>query len=169
MNLRTSEYSDSTGSTGSEAIQDGHQYWVAVAAFDEYDNASLPLPFAGPTTAFNDSYINSRLALFIESGPAEATTTVLESTSPLSIRVDAYYLDDAQQPVAIENADLELTMSYGASETFVLNGQTDSSGQWLALDVSDLHDATIPQSLLDYSATSEGQVNIEVEMQSIGS
>lgn len=163
----TSEYSDSTGSTGSEAIQDGHQYWVAVAAFDEYDNASLPLPFAGPTTAFNNSYISSQLALFIESGPAEATTTVLESTSPLSIRVDAYYLDDAQQPVAIENADLELTMSYGASETFVLNGQTDSSGQWLALDVSDLHDATIPQSLLDYSATSEGQVNIEVEMQSI--
>ncbi|MED5291273.1 MAG: hypothetical protein VX778_03505, partial [Candidatus Thermoplasmatota archaeon] len=83
----TSEYSDATGSTSSEAIQDGYQYWVAVAAFDVYDNASLPLPFAGPTTAFNNSYISSQLALVIESGPAEATTTILESTSPLSIRV----------------------------------------------------------------------------------
>ena len=162
----TSEYSDATGSTSSEAIQDGYQYWVAVAAFDVYDNASLPLPFAGPTTAFNNSYISSQLALVIESGPAEATTTILESTSPLSIRVDAYYLDDAQQPVVIENADLELTMSYG-TETFVLNGQTDSNGQWLAVDVDDLHDVLIPQTLLDYSATSQGQVDIEVEMQSI--
>ena len=163
---QTSEYSDATGSTSSEAIQDGHQYWVAVAAIDQYDNASLPLPFAGPTTAFNNSYISSQLTLVIESGPAEATTTILESTSPLSIRVDAYYLDDAQQPVVIENADLELTMSYG-SETFVLNGQTDSNGQWLAVDVDDLHDVLIPQTLLDYSATSQGQVDIEVEMQSI--
>ena len=162
----TSEYSDATGSTSAEAIQDGQQYWVAIAAIDQYDNASMPLPFAGPTTAFNNSYISSQLALVIESGPAEATTAILESTSPLSIRVDAYYLDDAQQPVVIESADLELTLTYG-SETFVLNGQTDSSGQWTPIDVDDLHDVLIPQNLLDYSATNQGQVDIEVEMQSI--
>ena len=56
-----SAYSDATGSTSSEAIQDGQQYWVAVAAIDQYDNASLPLPFAGPTTAYNNSYISSQL------------------------------------------------------------------------------------------------------------
>ena len=51
--------------------------------------------------------------------------------------------------------------------TFVLNGQTDSSGHWTPVDVDDLHDALIPQTLLDYSATSQGEVDIEVEMQSI--
>ena len=162
----TSAYSDATGSTSSEEIQDGQQYWVAVAAIDQYDNASLALPFAGPTTAFNNSYISSQLDVVVESGPSGATSPVLESTSPMSIHVDAYYLDEAQQPIAIENANLELTMTYG-DEEFVLNGQTDSSGQWTPIDVEDLHDVLIPQTLLDYSATSQGQVDIEVEMQSI--
>ena len=31
----TSEYVDAFGATASEAIQDGHQYWVAIAAIDE--------------------------------------------------------------------------------------------------------------------------------------
>ena len=57
-------------------------------------------------------------------------------------------------------------MTYGDDE-FVLNGQTDSSGHWTPVDVDDLHDALIPQTLLDYSATSQGEVDIEVEMQSI--
>ena len=130
------------------------------------DNASLPLPFAGPTTAFNNSYISSQLDVVVESGPSGATSPVLESTSPMSIHVDAYYLDEAQQPIAIENANLELTMTYGDDE-FVLNGQTDSSGQWTPIDVDDLHDVLIPQTLLDYSATSQGQVDIVVDMQSI--
>ena len=57
-------------------------------------------------------------------------------------------------------------MTYGDDE-FVLNGQTDSSGHWTPVDVDDLHDALIPQTLLDYSATRQGEVDIEVEMQSI--
>ena len=150
----------------SEPIQDGIQYWVVVAAFDYRENASLPLPSAGPTTAFNNSYISSQLDVVVESGPSGATSPVLESTSPMSIHVDAYYLDEAQQPIAIENANLELTMTYGDDE-FVLNGQTDSTGQWTPIDVDDLHDVLIPQTLLDYSATSQGQVDVEVEMESI--
>jgi len=150
----------------SEPIQDGNQYWVVVAAFDWRENASLPLPFAGPTTAFNNSYISSQLDVVVESGPSGATSPVLESTSPLSIHVDAYYLDEAQQPIPIENANLELTMTYG-SETLVLNGQSDSNGQWLAIDVDDLHAAVIPQTLLDYAASPDGAVSIDVSMEAI--
>ena len=57
-----------------------------------------------------------------------------------------------QQEVAIENAELEMVMTYG-SDSLTLNGQSDSNGQWVAIDVEDLHDGSIPQSLLDYSAT----------------
>ena len=162
----TSEYVDSSGTTASESIQDGVQYWVAIAAFDTYDNATLPLPFAGPTTAFNNTYINSQLELNVSSGPVGASENVLESKSPLSVNVYAHYLDDSQQHVAIENAQLEMTMTYG-SDTLVLNGQSDSNGQWIAIDVDDLHDVAIPQTLLDYAASSDGIVTIDVTMQAI--
>ncbi|MGA0379814.1 MAG: hypothetical protein ACO3NJ_03305, partial [Candidatus Poseidoniaceae archaeon] len=162
----TSEYVDASGTTASEAIQDGEQYWVAIAAIDTYDNATLPLPFAGPTTAFNNTYINSQLELTVASGPTGASENVLESNSPLSVSVYAHYLDDGLQEVAIENAQLEMTMTYG-SETLVLNGQSDSNGQWLAIDVDDLHAAVIPQTLLDYAASPDGVVSIDVSMEAI--
>jgi len=162
----TSEYVDGSGSIASEAIQDGQQYWVAIAAIDSYDNATLPLPVAGPTTSFNNTYINSQLELTVSSGPIGVTENVLESNSPLSVSVYAYYLDDMQQEVAIENAELEMIMTYG-SDSLTLNGQSDSNGQWVAIDVEDLHDSSIPQSLLDYSATSDGVVSIDVSMQAI--
>ncbi|MAR47407.1 MAG: hypothetical protein CMA41_06370 [Euryarchaeota archaeon] len=163
---QTSTYVDASGTIPAETIQDGHQYWVAVAAIDVYDNATLPLPFAGPTTAFNNTYINSQLSLTVSSGPDEATENVLESNSPLSLSVYSHYLDDSGQNVAIENAQLEMTLTYG-TDTLVLNGQSDSTGQWVAVDVDDLHDSTIPQSLLNFSASSDGVVNIEVSMQAI--
>ena len=72
----TSEYVDASGTTASESIQDGDQYWVAIAAIDTYDNATLPLPFAGPTTAFNNTYINSQLELTVASGPTGASENV---------------------------------------------------------------------------------------------
>ncbi len=162
----TSEYVDASGTTASEAIQDGHQYWVAIAAIDEYDNATLPLPVAGPTTSFNNTYINSQLELTVSSGPVGVSENVLESTSPLSVSVYAHYLDDTQQEVVIENAELEMVMTYG-SETLTLNGQSDSNGEWVAIDVEDLHDGSIPQSLLDYSANPDGAVSIDVSMQAI--
>ena len=162
----TSEYVDASGTTASEAIQDGEQYWVAIAAIDTYDNATLPLPSAGPTTAFNNTYINSQLELTVSSGPIGASEDVLESNSPLSVSVYAHYLDDAQQQVAIENAQLEMTMTYG-SETLILNGQSDSNGQWIAIDVDDLHAAAIPQTLLDFAASTDGVVSIDVSMAAI--
>ena len=79
----TSEYVDASGSTASMAIQDGQQYWVAIAAIDGYDNATLPLPVAGPTTSFNNTYINSQLELTVSSGPVGVSENVLESNSPL--------------------------------------------------------------------------------------
>ena len=57
-------------------------------------------------------------------------------------------------------------MTYG-SDSLTLNGQSDSDGLWVAIDVEDLHDSSIPQSLLDYSATSDGVVSIDVSMQAI--
>ena len=162
----TSEYVDASGLTASEAIQDGHQYWVAIAAIDMYDNATLPLPFAGPTTSFNNTYINSQLELTVSSGPVGVSENVLESNSPLSVGLYAYYLDDMQQEVAIENAELEMVMTYG-SDTLTLNGQSDSNGRWTAIDVVDLHDTEIPQSLLNYSANPDGLVSIDVSMQAI--
>ena len=162
----TSEYVDASGSTASMAIQDGQQYWVAIAAIDGYDNATLPLPVAGPTTSFNNTYIDSQLELTVSSGPVGVSENVLESNSPLLVNLYAYYLDDMQQEVAIENAELEMVMTYG-SDSLTLNGQSDSSGQWVAIDVEDLHDSSIPQSLLDYSATSDGVVSIDISMQAI--
>ena len=162
----TSEYVDASGATASEAIQDGQQYWVAIAAIDGYDNATLPLPVAGPTTSFNNTYINSQLELSVSSGPVGASDNVLESNSPLFISLYAYYLDDTQQEVAIENAELEMVMTYG-SDSLTLNGQSDSNGQWVAIDVENLHDSSVSQTLLDFSATSGGVVNIDVSMQAI--
>ncbi len=162
----TSEYADVSGTTSSESIQDGQQYWVAVAAIDTYDNATLPLPFAGPTTVFNNTYIDSQLELTVTSGPTSASENVLESNSQMLVSVYAHYLDDSQQNVAIENAQLEMTMTYG-TDTLVLNGQSDSNGQWVVIDVDSLHDATIPQTLLDYSANPDGVVSIDVSMQAI--
>ena len=49
-------------------------------------------------------------------------------------------------------------------QSLVLSGQSDSTGHCVAVDVEDLHDPTIPQSLLDFSATVDGVVNIEVAM-----
>ena len=135
----------------SEPIQDGIQYWVAVAAVDGYGNATGPLPFAGPTIAFNNTYINSQLEIIIESGPAESENHILESTSPMKITLHAYYLDGNGTITAIENADLELNLTYG-EEQYLLSGESDSSGQWIAIDVENLHDSAIPQSLLNFSA-----------------
>tara|TARA_Y100000589_G_scaffold102625_1_gene96844 strand:- start:5508 stop:9815 length:4308 start_codon:yes stop_codon:yes gene_type:complete len=162
----TSQYVDASGTIASEAIQDGQQYWVAIAAIDSYDNATLPLPVAGPTTSFNNTYINSQLKLTVSSGPDGVSDNVLESNSPLFVSLYAYYLNNMQQEIAIENAELEMTMTYG-SDSLTLNGQSDSNGQWVAIDVEDLHDSSIPQSLLDYSATSDGLLSIDVSMQAI--
>ena len=162
----TSEYVDASGTTASKAIEDGQQYWVAIAAIDGYDNATLPLPVAGPTISFNNTYINSQLELTVSSGPVGVSDNVLESNSPLYVSLYAYYLDDMQQEVVIENAELEMVMTYG-SDSLTLNGQSDSNGQWVAIDVEDLHDSSIPQSLLDYSATSDGVVSIDVSMEAI--
>ena len=163
---QTSAYTNQGQTFASESIQDGQQYWVAVAAIDVYGNATLPLPHAGPTTAFNNTYITSQLELTLSSGPEEATEHVLESNNPLSLSVHAHYINDDQEIVAIENAQLEMTLTYG-SESLVLSGQSDSTGHWVAVDVEDLHDPTIPQSLLDFSATADGVVNIEVAMAAI--
>ena len=57
----------------------------------------------------------------------------------------AYYLDDMQQEVAIENAELEMAMTYG-SDSFTLNGQSDSNGLWVAIDAQNLHDSIIPHN-----------------------
>ena len=162
----TSEYVDASGSTASKAIQDGQQYWVAIAAIDIYDNTTLPLPVAGPTTSFNNTYINSQLELSVSSGPDGVSENVLESNSALHVSLYAYYLDDMQQEVAIENAELEMVMTYG-SDSLTLNGQSDSDGLWVAIDAENLHDGSIPQSLLDYSATPDGIVSIDVSMQAI--
>ena len=150
----------------SEPIQDGIQYWVAVAAVDGYGNATGPLPFAGPTIAFNNTYINSQLEIIIESGPAESENHILESTSPMKITLHAYYLDGNGTITAIENADLELNLTYG-EEQYLLSGESDSSGQWIAIDVENLHDSAIPQSLLNFSANLTGIVNIQASMNAI--
>ena len=162
----TSEYFDlNDGNFAGELIQDASQYYAIILAIDSYDNASSP-HLAGPVTSFNNTYINSQLELTISSGPAEATENVLESNSPLEVSVHAHYLDEAGQKVDIENAQLEATFTYG-DETMILNGLTDSSGQWTAIDVENLHDPTIPQTLLDYSADPDGVVSIDISMQSI--
>ncbi|DAC54774.1 MAG TPA: hypothetical protein HA320_02205, partial [Candidatus Poseidoniaceae archaeon] len=115
---------------------------------------------------FNNTYINSQLKLTVSSGPDGVSDNVLESNSPLFVSLYAYYLNNMQQEIAIENAELEMIMTYG-SDSLTLNGQSDSNGQWVAIDVEDLHDSSIPQSLLDYSATSDGLLSIDVSMQAI--
>lgn len=157
----TSEYYDmNAGNFPATSIQDTSQYYAVVLALDTYGNASLP-HLAGPTTIYNNSYINSQLSLSVESGPD--STPVLESTSPLMVSAYAYYLNETQSEIAIESAQLEVKITHG-DEKFILNGQTDANGVWTAIDVDDLHDILIPQTLLDYSALNTGVVDIEVTM-----
>ena len=155
----------SAGSFPSEYIQDTSQYYAVVLAIDSYNNASSPT-LAGPTMSYNNTYINSQLELTVSSGPDAVSENVLESNSGLLLSVYAYHFDNAQQQVAIEDAQLEMTLTYG-TDTLVLNGQTDSNGQWVAVDVDDLHDPAIPQNLLDFSADPDGELDIDVSMQSI--
>ena len=160
----TSEYYDmNAGNSVATTIQDASQYYAVVLALDTYGNASLP-HLAGPTTIYNNSYINSQLSLSVESGPD--SIPVLESTSPLTVSVYAYYLNETQSETAIENAQIEVKLTY-ADEEFVLNGQTDANGLWTAVDVEDLHNILIPQTLLDYSALDTGVVDIVATMASI--
>ena len=163
---QTSAFSIGTATSPPEAIQDGVQYWVAVAAVDEYGNASAPLPISGPTTAFNNTYITSQLEVTITAGPPESPSNILESSSPMKIILQAHYLDDFGQVTPIENAELELKLTYGEEE-IVLNGQSNSSGYWTAIDAENLYDSSIPQTLLDYSANPTGTVNVHASMQSI--
>ena len=163
---QTSAYVDmNAGSFPSELIQDTSQYYAVVLAIDSYNNASSPT-LAGPTMSYNNTYINSQLELSVSSGPDGVSENVLESNSGLLLSVYAHHFDDAQQQVAIEDAQIEMTLTYG-TDTLVLNGQTDSNGQWVAIDVDDLHDPAIPQNLLDFSADPDGELEIDVSMQSI--
>ena len=157
-----SDYNDSTGSVPGGAVMDTSQYWVAVAAVDVYDNVSLPLPFAGPTVAYNNTYLQSELDITVTTGNPDQ---YLVSTQPLKIEVSAM-VEDGTEFSPLVNAQLALTITSG-DETSILTGTTDMAGTWVPVDVTNLHDSSAPTVFLNFSSTYADTLSFDATMAAI--
>ena len=143
-----SDYTDSSGSVTGGFIEDGSQYWVAIAGVDVYDNASLPLPFAGPTVSYNNTYLQSNLDITVTTGNSDQ---YLVSNQPLEIEISAS-VEDGSGFSPLANAQITLAITVG-NEVTNLTGATDSNGEWTPIDASTLGDASIPTAFLTFSST----------------
>ena len=157
-----SNYTDSSGTVSGGAIEDTSQYWVAIAAVDIYANATLPLPFAGPTVAFNNTYLQSNLDITITTGNTEQH---LVSTQPFKIEIVAM-VEDSTGFSPLENAQVTLDITAG-NEVSSLTGTTDASGAWTPVDVSDLHESSAPSILLNFSSTYAETISFDATMAAI--
>ena len=143
-----SDYTDSSGSVTGGFIEDGSQYWVAIAGVDVYDNASLPLPFAGPTVSYNNTYLQSNLDITVTTGNPDQ---YLVSNQPLEIEISAS-VEDGSGFSPLANVQITLAITVG-NEVTNLTGATDSNGEWTPIDASTLGDASIPTAFLTFSST----------------
>ena len=143
-----SDYTDSSGSVTGGFIEDGSQYWVAIAGVDVYDNASFPLPFAGPTVSYNNTYLQSNLDITVTTGNPDQ---YLVSNQPLEIEISAS-VEDGSGFSPLANAQITLAITVG-NEVTNLTGATDSNGEWTPIDASTLGDASIPTAFLTFSST----------------
>lgn len=157
-----SDYNDSSGSVQGGIIEDTSQYWVAIAAVDIYGNVSLPLPFAGPTVSFNNTYLQSDLAITVTTGNPDQ---YLVSTQPLKIEVSAM-VEDGTGFSPLVNAQVALTVTSG-DETFTLTGTTDTAGTWVPVDVTNLHDSSAPTDFLNFSSTYADTISFDATMAAI--
>ncbi len=156
-----SDYTDSSGSVSGKAIEDTSQYWVAIAAVDIYDNVSLPLPFAGPTVSFNNSYLQSNLDITVTTGNPDQ---YLVSTQPLKIEISAT-VEDGTGFSPLGNAQITLVITAGNEES-TLSGTTDVSGIWTPVDVTSLHDIAAA-TFLDFSSTYGENLTLDATMAAI--
>ena len=153
-----SDYTDSSGSVSGDAIEDTSQYWVAIAAVDIYDNVSLPLPFAGPTVSFNNTYLQSNLGITVTTGNPDQ---YLVSTQPLKIEINAD-VEDGAGFSPLGNAQITLVITAG-NEISTLSGTTDASGVWAPVDVPNLHDITAT-TFLNFSSTYGETLSLDATM-----
>lgn len=153
-----SDYTDSSGSVSGDAIEDTSQYWVAIAAVDIYDNVSLPLPFAGPTVSFNNTYLQSNLDIKVTTGNPNQ---YLVSTQPLKIEINAT-VEDGTGFSPLENAQITLVIMAG-NEASTLSGTTDASGVWAPVDVTSLHDIAAA-IFLNFSSTYGETLSLDATM-----
>ena len=156
-----SDYTDSSGSVSGIAIEDTSQYWVAIAAVDIYDNASLPLPFAGPTVSFNNTYLQSNLDITVTTGNPDQ---YLVSTQPLKIEISAT-VEDGAGLSPLENGQITLVITAG-DEVSTLTGTTDASGLWVPVDVTNLHDIAAT-TFLNFSSTYGEVLSLDATMAAI--
>ena len=156
-----SDYTDSSGSVSGDAIEDTSQYWVAIAAVDIYDNVSLPLPFAGPTVSFNNTYLQSNLDITVTTGNPNQ---YLVSTQPLKIEINAA-VEDGAGFSPLGNAPITLVITAG-NEVTTVSGTTDVSGIWTPLDVTSLHDMAAT-TFLDFSSTYGETLSLDATMAAI--
>ena len=156
-----SDYTDSSGSVSGKAIEDTSQYWVAIAAVDIYDNVSLPLPFAGPTVSFNNTYLQSNLDITVTTGNPDQ---YLVSTQPLKIEISAT-VEDGTGFSPLGNAQITLVITAGNEES-TLSGTTDVSGIWTPVDVTSLHDIAAA-TFLDFSSTYGENLTLDATMAAI--
>ena len=156
-----SDYTDSSGSVSGKAIEDTSQYWVAIAAVDIYDNVSLPLPFAGPTVSFNNTYLQSNLDITVTTGNPDQ---YLVSTQPLKIEISAT-VEDGTGFSPLGNAQITLVITAGNEES-TLSGTTDVSGIWTPVDVTSLHDIAAA-TFLDFSSTYGDNLTLDATMAAI--
>tara|TARA_Y100000994_G_scaffold51536_1_gene40953 strand:+ start:492 stop:4802 length:4311 start_codon:yes stop_codon:yes gene_type:complete len=157
-----SDYTDSSGSVTGNSIEDASQYWVAIAAVDIYDNASLPLPFAGPTVSFNNTYLQSNLDITVTTGNPDQ---YLVSNQPLKIEIDAS-VEDGSGFSPLANAQITLAITVG-NEVMNLTGTTDSNGEWTPIDATTLGDASIPTAFLTFSSTYGETLSLHAAMANI--
>lgn len=156
-----SDYTDSSGSVSGKAIEDTSQYWVAIAAVDIYDNVSLPLPFAGPTVSFNNTYLQSNLDITVTTGNLDQ---YLVSTQPLKIEISAT-VEDGAGLSPLENGQITLVITAG-DEVSTLTGTTDASGLWVPVDVTNLHDIAAT-TFLNFSSTYGEVLSLDATMAAI--
>ena len=156
-----SDYTDSSGSVSGIAIEDTSQYWVAIAAVDIYDNVSLPLPFAGPTVSFNNTYLQSNLDITVTTGNPDQ---YLVSTQPLKIEISAT-VEDGAGLSPLENGQITLVITAG-DEVSTLTGTTDASGLWVPVDVTNLHDIAAT-TFLNFSSTYGEVLSLDATMAAI--
>lgn len=157
-----SDYIDSSGSVTGSSILDASQYWVAIAAVDIYNNVSLPLPFAGPTMSFNNTYLQSNLDITVTTGNPDQ---YLVSTQPLKIEISAS-VEDGNGVSPIENAQITLAITVG-NEVTDLIGTTDANGEWVPIDASSLNEPSLPTAFLEFSSTYGETLSLSATMSAI--
>ena len=121
-----------TTSDGTPLI-DRTDYWIAVAAYDEYGNTSEQFSSIGPVHTLNNSLRLSELTLNLTtSGHYDSTSFVMSALDSLNFTVTL-----TSEGETLPSQDLSLNFEAG-NFAYSMQGVTDENGVWYAVSVDDL-------------------------------